>query len=212
MSDAFIGHRNEYSLHGLDIEDLDPDPIAQLEKWLSEAVAVGMVEPSAMSLATADKGGKPSNRVVLLRGLDERGLVFYTNYESRKGQELKSNPWAAVCFWWPQLERQARVEGKVSRVPKEESDAYFAVRPRESRLASAASPQSRPVKSRHELEASLRELAERYPAEVPRPKHWGGYRLKPIRFEFWQGRPARLHDRFAFDLLDGTWQIVRLAP
>jgi pyridoxamine 5'-phosphate oxidase len=212
MSDAFIGPREDYRLADLEESDLDRDPIRQLRAWLDAAEAAGVLEPNAMCLATADDRGRPSARMVLLRGLDERGLVFFTHYGSRKGRDLEANAAAAVCFWWGVLQRQVRVEGRVERVSAEESDAYFASRPLESRYASAASPQSAPIASRSELEARMESLREGFPAGPPRPPDWGGYRLVPEVFEFWQGRPARLHDRFEYRRETGLWTIRRLAP
>lgn len=212
MSDAFIGRRSDYQAAELAAETLRPDPIVQLRDWLQEAVAQDVIEPSAMCLSTVSREGRPSSRMVLLRGLDSRGLRFFTNYESRKALELSGNPAAALCFWWGELERQVRVEGHVERLSSAESDAYFAGRPRKSRLASAASPQSRPIPDREALERRMAELDAQFPEEVPRPPHWGGYLLVPDRFEFWQGRRARLHDRFVYDRTAESWQITRLAP
>ena len=192
--------------------ELPLDPIRGLEAWIEAARVAMLPEPTAMCLATATLDALPSARYVLLRGLDERGLAFYTNYGSRKGEELDDNPRAAVAFWWPELERQVRVEGTVQRVSAEESDAYFADRPVESRLASAASPQSREVEDRAALEALASDLAVAYPEGPPRPDGWGGYRLVPEVFEFWQGRPARLHDRIRYVRTEEGWRTSRLAP
>lgn len=205
----FDGGRSEYTSGKLDIKTLDPSPFAQLSSWLGDAKKANVTEPTAMTLATVDAENHPSARVVLLRGLDT-GLIFYTNYLSRKGSDLAENDSAAVCFWWGALERQIRVEGTVTKVTDEESNAYFASRPRDSQAASASSPQSQIIDGRKSLEADMKELLEREPIE--RPDHWGGYRLTPNYFEFWQGRKARLHDRFCYVFQGTEWVIHRLAP
>jgi pyridoxamine 5'-phosphate oxidase len=207
--------RKEYTLLGLHRHDLLSDPIQQFKAWFEESVrAAGDREPNAMTLATADREGHPAARVVLLKGFDERGFVFFTNYDSRKGQHLAQNPRAALNFHWPWLERQIQIEGNVTRVSREESQAYFDKRPVKSRLSAIISPQSSPVPSRAELEQRLEEISQRYPAgSPPVPEFWGGYRLFPERIEFWQGRENRLHDRFLYTLtLDGSWHIERLGP
>ncbi|GIW30065.1 MAG: pyridoxine/pyridoxamine 5'-phosphate oxidase [Meiothermus sp.] len=205
--------RSEYTYGTLSEQEALPNPFRQLERWLTEALEAQLYEPHGMTLSTVGPDGRPSSRVVLLRGLDERGLVFFSNYQSRKGRELEANPWACVNFWWPPLERQVRVEGRVEKVEPELSDAYFASRPYDSQIGSAASPQSQVIASREVLEQRVAELRARYPTTVPRPAHWGGYRLKPDTFEFWQGRPSRLHDRLVYRLQpDGSWRIERLAP
>ena len=207
--------RKEYTLLGLHREDLLPDPLRQFKVWFEESVRLaGDREPNAMTLATADREGHPTVRVVLLKGFDERGFVFFTNYESRKGQHLAQNPRAALNFHWPWLERQIQIEGNVTRVSREESQAYFDKRPLKSRLSAIISPQSGPVASRAELEQRLEEISQRYPdSNPPVPEFWGGYRLFPERMEFWQGRENRLHDRFLYTpTLDGSWRIERLGP
>ena len=203
---------SEYRKGTLDESALPDDPIQGLSAWLDDAKASGAPEPTAMCLATAGLDAQPSARFVLLRGIDVRGLAFYTHYASRKGEELDDNPRVAAAFWWPSLERQVRVEGAVERVSPEESDAYFAGRPLESRYASAASPQSREVADREELETLVEALKVEYPGGPPRPEGWGGFRIVPDRIEFWQGRPARLHDRFLYERTADDWSVVRLAP
>lgn len=207
-----VTQRYDYGKGSLDFGDLESDPLEQLKLWLEDAVQAQVVEPTAMCLATVGPDGQPSARFVLLRDLSERGLTFFTNYESRKGQELEANPKACVAFWWAALERQVRVEGVVERLPETDSDAYFASRPRESQIASAASPQSREVGSREELEARLEDLMRKHPDVVPRPAHWGGYVLVPHTVEFWQGRKARFHDRILYRRHAAGWKFVRLAP
>lgn len=209
LSDA----RKEYSLLSLDESDLDPDPIRQFQKWFHEATLCDIPEPNAMTLATATHDGRPSARIILLRGCDERGFAFFTNYQSRKGRELEANPHAALVFHWHDLERQVRIEGRVLRVPAEESDAYYESRPIGSRLGAWASPQSAVITDRAELEERCRALEQQYPdGLVPRPEHWGGYRLVPEVIEFWQGRPSRLHDRLRYTREGSSWRIDRLGP
>ena len=194
--------------------EANPDPIEQFRTWFDEALASNLHEPNAMTLATATPAGRPSARIVLLKGFDERGFVFYTNYEGRKGEELEANPHCALLFYWGELERQVRIEGRVRRLPDRESDAYFAGRPRGSQLGAWASEQSRPVKDRDTLERRLRELEAEYEGrEVPRPPFWGGYRVEPETIEFWQGRGYRLHDRLVYRRSeDGGWNRERLQP
>lgn len=206
------GHRKDYAARGLGEDEAGADPLHLFEGWLREALASEQPEPYAMTLATATADGKPSARIVLLRNFDARGLVFFTNYRSRKGIELEANPRGALVFYWPEVERQIRVEGTVTRISDAESDDYHAKRPLNSRLSSVASPQSEVTPSREALEALVAALGRQYPDGPPRPPHWGGYRLQPSEFEFWQGRPSRLHDRIRFSLRDGRWIRERLAP
>ena len=198
----------------LDENNVDPNPINLFRRWFEEAIASGSLLPEAMTLATATPDGKPSARLVLLKQADEQGFVFYTNYQSMKARELDANAQAALVFYWPQLERQVRVEGKVERVSAEESDAYFKTRPRESQIGALASPQSEVIPSREALQEKADELEKSYEGrEVARPAHWGGYRLRAERIEFWKGRPGRLHDRINYERqADGSWSITRLAP
>lgn len=207
--------RLDYRYAALAKADLDPDPVAQFNRWLAAAAAV-LTEPNAMALATVGEDGRPAARMVLLRAAAAAGFDFYTNQQSRKGRELAAAPWAALVFHWPPLQRQVRVEGPVTTVPPEEADSYFALRPRESQLGAWASPQSETVPDRAWLEARLAEAEQRFRgAPVSRPAHWGGYRLRPEAIEFWQGRPGRLHDRLRYrrdPQADGGWLIERLAP
>ncbi len=209
--------RKEYTRAGLTEADAHPDPTEQFRRWFGEALAANLYEPNAMTLATSTPEGRPSARVVLLKGFDERGFLFYTNYEGRKARELEENPYCALVFYWGELERQVRVEGRAGRVSKVESDAYYGSRPRGSRLGAWASAQSRPIGDREALEERLRGLEAEYEGrEVPRPPFWGGYRVVPKEIEFWQGRENRLHDRLLYRHQDGgdagSWRIERLQP
>ena len=206
--------RQSYERGALDRADLPADPLDLFHAWFADAQAAGVVEPNAMTLATAAPDGRPSARIVLLKGADARGFSFYTNHDSRKGRELDAHPVAALVFWWGPLERQVRVEGRVERVGTAEADAYYASRPRGSRLGAWASPQSAEIPDRSPLDARLADAEVRFAgADVPRPDFWGGYRVVPDAVEFWQGRPSRLHDRFLYRLgAAGGWQPSRLAP
>jgi pyridoxamine 5'-phosphate oxidase len=200
----------------LELDDLRDDPIEQFGAWFGEAVAAGVTLPNAMALATADADGRPSVRHVLLRGVDERGFVFYTNRESRKGRDLEADPWVGLVFLWKEVDRQVTATGRVERVSDEESDAYFSTRPRDAQLGAWASPQSRPIPDRETLDAGVAEVERRFEGrDVTRPPHWGGYRVVPSAIEFWQGRAFRLHDRFRFERTEGGsggWRVQRLAP
>jgi pyridoxamine 5'-phosphate oxidase len=205
--------RKEYTSAGLDKADVDPDPIVQFHEWFEKVIDADLHEPNAMVLATATRDGRPSARTVLLKGYDEQGFVFYTNYEGRKARELETNPICALLFYWGELERQVRIEGRASRLSGEESDTYFAGRPRGSRLGAWASEQSRSVEDRSILEERLRALETEYEGrDIPRPLFWGGYRVEPDTIEFWQGRENRLHDRLVYLRNEGGWKIVRLQP
>jgi len=206
--------RRNYTRAGLNETEADSNPFTQFQTWFDQALAADLPEPNAMTLATATAEGKPSARIVLLKGFDEDGFVFYTNYASQKGQQLTDNPWASLVFWWAELERQVRMEGRVEKVSQAESEEYFASRPLGSRLGAWASPQSQVISSRAVLEDKIAELETKYDEEtIPKPPNWGGYRLIPTEIEFWQGRPNRLHDRLCYRQQgDGTWLRERLAP
>jgi len=213
MTTPLAHMRRDYEGMPLDEGTADADPFRQFTAWF-ETASERELEPTAMTLSTVDAEGKPSGRIVLLKGLDDRGFVFFTNYESRKGRELERNPRASLLFYWATLHRQVRIDGSVERVTSDESDAYFATRPIESRLAALASPQSQIIESRSVLDERFAGARNRFPdANMDRPRFWGGYRVIPDAFEFWQGRPSRLHDRLYYDRQsDGSWRRVRLAP
>lgn len=215
MAQTLADMRREYTRDGLNEAQAPAEPFVLFQQWFEDAVKTEQlpVEPNAMTLATVDTDGQPHCRVLLLKGLDDRGFTFFSNYDSAKGDQLAANPRAAMTFFWPALERQVRIEGRVEKVSVEESDAYYRVRPLGSRLGAWASPQSRVIGSREELERLLAETEKRFMDVAPHcPDHWGGYRLLPQRIEFWQGRPSRLHDRLNYRLADGAWQRERLAP
>ena len=204
--------RKSYERAELDESASHALPIKQFEQWLQEAIQAAVPEPNAMTLATVGPDGRPSSRVVLIKGYDERGLAWYTNYHSRKGRELAGNPFAALQFHWVELERVVRIEGRVEKLSDAESDAYYTTRPLDSRIGAWASPQSEVIASRTVLVAQAAKYAARYALNPPRPAHWGGYRLQPDRWEFWQGRRSRLHDRLRYRLDGGQWVRERLAP
>ena len=216
MSDPLTTMREDYSRAGLDESDLLPDPVAMVRRWLEEAAAAGLHEPNAMVVATVSADGAPSSRTVLLKGLSDAGFVFFTNTASRKGRELAGNPRCALLFPWHPLQRQVRVEGLASPLPRTEVEAYFAQRPRNAQLGAWASHQSSVVQDRPELEAAWAAADERFPGEVPAPEEWGGYVVRPAVVELWQGRPGRLHDRLVYRRVSGQgaagWERVRLAP
>jgi len=205
--------RRDYRLHSLEENDIAANPIEQFAHWWNDAVNSEIFEVNAMTLATASKDGKPSARIVLLKGFDENGFVFYTNYESQKGKELAENPYAALIFFWKEIERQVRIEGEVEKITAAESDAYFLSRPEGSRISTWASAQSSVVENREILEDNVRYYTEQFKNSIPRPPHWGGYRVMPLKVEFWQGRSNRLHDRIQYTkTAEGSWKAERLAP
>jgi pyridoxamine 5'-phosphate oxidase len=209
---AIADMRKSYERAELDENASQAQPLAQFDQWLNEAIRSEIPEPNAMTLATVNHNLRPSTRIVLIKGYDERGLVWYTNYDSRKGQELAGNPYAALQFHWVELERVVRIEGRVEKVSAEESDAYFQSRPLESRIGAWASPQSQVISGRTVLVTEAAKYGAKFLLQPPRPPHWGGYRLVPDQWEFWQGRRSRLHDRLRYRQLDGAWVRERLAP
>ena len=213
MSSKISDLRKDYTLNGLDKADVSPDPIAQFRAWFEAALSAGVPEPNAMHVSTVTADGRPDGRIVLIKDVSEAGFVFYTNYASRKGRELTGHPFAALTFFYPELERQIRIEGRVEKVSDAESDAYFNSRPRGSQIGAWVSDQSRVIDSRAVLETRQRELEAQFADQpVPRPAHWGGFRVVPDALEFWQGRPSRLHDRIRYRKEGQSWIIERLAP
>ena len=211
---SFEDLRSEYSKATLEIKTVAASPIAQFEKWFSQAVEAKIPEPNAMNLATVSKGGQPSSRIVLLKGIEKHGFVFYSNYQSHKGKELGENPACALNFFWPELERQVRIEGIAERVSEEQSITYFQSRPRESQVGAWASPQSVVIADRSLLEQRAKEIEKRFAGQtvLPKPKQWGGFRVEPFIVEFWQGRRSRMHDRIVYTKAENTWKVSRLAP
>lgn len=215
MSQSIADLRKEYTLNGLSIEDVLNNPLEQFRVWFKEALASGLPEPNAMHISTVDTHHRPSSRIVLLKELDTKGFVFYTNYDSKKGQDLATNPYSSLTFFWVDLERQVRIEGRAEKVSERESDDYFAIRPRASQIGAWVSNQSELLVSREILDEKQRQFENQFADQaVPRPPHWGGYRIVPDKIEFWQGRPSRLHDRIAYELSehDNSWAIARLSP
>ncbi len=206
--------RKEYSKGALDVKSVPPGPIAQFERWFAEATQAQVPEPNAMNLATITKAGRPSSRIVLLKGIENNRFVFYTNYQSHKGQDLEDNPACALNFFWPELERQVRIEGVATRVSEEKSTAYFQSRPRDSQVGAWASPQSAVIADRTVLENRAKDIDKKFTGQMtlPKPKQWGGYQVDPHLIEFWQGRGSRLHDRIEYAKVDTGWKITRLAP
>jgi pyridoxamine 5'-phosphate oxidase len=206
--------RKEYALHSLDEKSISVNPFIQFENWFNEAIASQIVEVNAMNLATVSESGRPSSRIVLLKGFSENGFSFYTNYQSNKGKDLALNPYCALSFFWPDLERQIRIEGVAEKVSAADSERYFISRPKESQIGAWASPQSSVIGSREIIEKRYKDIEKKFEGQntLPKPKQWGGYLVKPFLIEFWQGRQSRLHDRLQYTLVDGAWKIVRLAP
>jgi len=205
--------REEYALATLDLSDVDPNPLVQFSKWIHNAIESNLTEPNAMTLATVSRVGVPSARIVLLKGFDEKGFVFFTNYRSQKGEEISQNPNVALVFSWLELQRQIRIEGVASMISQKDSEDYFKTRPRGSKIGALASPQSRAI-DRKDLEHSFQMIENQFfqSEDIPKPEHWGGYLVRPSRIEFWQGRRSRLHDRINYSLEEGKWKIERLAP
>lgn len=212
MKEKLQDQRVDYQIGSMELDSLNPNPLLQFTKWYQEYESLSPKDPNAFILSTVDYKGQPHSRVLLLKGVDQGGFEFYTNYESDKGRQLAQNPQASLCFFWPEAERQIRVEGKVIKLTEAESEAYFKSRPHGSQVGAWVSPQSRSINSRVFLEERARAYATKYESEVPKPPHWGGYRLMPERIEFWQGRASRLHDRALYQLKEENWSIERLAP
>ena len=206
--------RSEYSKASLDLSSIQPDPIVQFEKWFKEALDVKVLEPNAMNLSTVNENNRPSSRIVLLKGVEADKFIFYSNYQSAKGRELDHNPACALTFFWPELERQVRIEGTAERIDDKRSEQYFQSRPRGSQIGAWTSPQSSIIDSRTILEERARQIEKKFEGldVLPKPNQWGGYQVDPLLIEFWQGRPNRLHDRIQFSKIDNTWKIHRLAP
>lgn len=214
MQKSIADIRKDYSKAMLDVSTVNPDPVLQFEHWFSEAVKADVIEPNAMGLSTVNEQGKPSSRVVLLKGIENRKFVFYTNYQSRKGKELAANSACALTFFWPDLERQVRIEGVASRIDPKRSEAYFQSRPRNSQIGAWASPQSSPLNNREILEERFFQMEKKFDGMevLPKPHQWGGYEVEAFLIEFWQGRPNRLHDRVEYVRDENIWRINRLAP
>jgi pyridoxamine 5'-phosphate oxidase len=212
--DGLASIRKDYTRSSLDIASIDHDPVSQFKKWLNEALKAKVLEPNAMNLATLSESGRPTSRIVLLKGIENNQFLFYTNYQSQKGKELDKHPECALNFFWPELERQIRIEGIAQRVGTQVSDEYFQSRPRPSQVGAWASPQSSIIKDRDILEKRVDEIEKRFEGKevLPRPKQWGGFAIEPFEIEFWQGRASRLHDRILFVKVDNVWTINRLAP
>ena len=204
--------REDYCKQALSQHDCDPNPIKQFEKWLNEAITAKVNEPTGVNVATVNEDGRPTSRMVLLKEVNEQGFVFFTNYHSRKGRAIEHNPFVALTFFWPELERSVRIEGKAKKISPEQSDEYFATRPYTSRIGAWASEQSAVISSHKSLLAKAALIAAKHPLNVPRPPHWGGYLVIPDRIEFWQGRPSRLHDRICYLFNEGKWERERLSP
>ncbi len=206
--------RNEYSKAALDAKSVSQDPISQFTKWFEEAITAKIPEPNAMNLATVNENGRPASRIVLLKGIENYKFVFYTNYQSRKGKELDQNPACSLTFFWPELERQVRIEGVASRIDEKRSEKYFQSRPRGSQVGAWASPQSSVISDRSLLEERAKQIEAKYKGQelLPKPNQWGGYEIDPLMIEFWQGRPSRLHDRILYTKDESEWKINRLAP
>lgn len=213
MNKSIADIRRDYSLHSLDEGDIAADPFEQFLRWWNDALKSEITEVNAMTLATSTRDGKPSARIVLLKDVDENGFVFFTNYKSHKGKELEENPYAALIFFWKEIERQVRIEGEAEKISTAESDAYFLSRPEGSRIGAWASPQSAVIINRELLETNAERYRREFKNSIPRPPHWGGYRVMPLKIEFWQGRNNRLHDRIQYTKTkEGSWKVDRLAP